>query len=595
MLNLHYPSLSPDPLYNNAPDLLSGSTIVDDFYRAVDIYPSSIDSRTMKDKHFEPFSFSTDERNMAEFVVDFGTELEACLEIECAVDRCSNIYVCFGESLFEAEMLGTPGTIPEPVEHWHIPNAGRHKKTFTQRGFRFAKISIFDTKEVTIYNIVAHSLFAFHNGKIGDFTCSDERFQRVWQTSVYTARLCSRPNEYWDGIKRDRLGWYGDARITQLTTDNVFFDKTPALLMLNNLSMDTWANYTPTYSFDAIAMLRQSIMIYGYEDPIIIEIFKKMITMLEWCKQTQTLENGLFTRDESVRYDYGVGFIDWSPMPLGGRMEEISWLQMKYLEALKNAAFLANTLGFQSHAAQYSNDADKLEKTIVKLFWRADKGFIHTLNRVIDDFKMPWEIDHFQKSYIEGVKLGESSPSRHSNSLAVWSLNSSDIYNKKVLQVLNDKQIGEIITGYFAFYEQSARAACGDALGAIMNMRNYIGQQIVDHDSAAVWESYEPQVKDFRKWGLQSFPKSLCHAWSSGTVPITTKYLLGITPEKPGFEEISLLPELNIPWSFEAKVPTPHGIIYVSKKSEGDSVQFNVPSKIRVSKQLSEGIDVKFY
>jgi len=205
------------------------------------------------------------------------------------------------------------------------------------------------------------------------------------------------------------------------------------------------------------------------------------------------------------------------------------------------------------------------------------------------------QIDHFQKSYIEGLKLGESSPSRHSNSLAVWSLNSSDIYNKKVLQVLNNKQIGEIITGYFAFYEQSARAACGDAVGAIMNMRNYIGQQIEDHDSATVWESYEPQVKDFRKWGLQSFPKSLCHAWSSGTVPITTKYLLGITPEKPGFEEISLLPELNIPWSYDAKIPTPHGLIYASKESRGNSVQFNVPAKIKVSKQLTEGIDVKFY
>ncbi|MEI6132081.1 MAG: hypothetical protein WCQ41_04580 [Bacillota bacterium] len=595
MLNLQYPSLSPDPLYSNAPDLLSGSTIVDDFYRAIAIYPNSIGARVTNEKNFEPFSISTDDRNMASFVVDFGTELEALLEIECSVDCCSNIYVCFGESLYEAEMLGTPGTVPEPVEHWHVPNSGRHAKTFTQRGFRFAKISIHDAKNATFFNIVAHSLFAFHKGKIGDFTCSDERFQRVWQTSVYTARLCSRPNEYWDGIKRDRLGWYGDARITQLTTDNVFFDKMPALLMLNNLSTDTWANYTPTYSFDAIAMLRQSIMIYGSSEPLMTEIFKKIITMLAWCKQTQTLENGLFTRDESVRYDYGVGFIDWSPMPLGGRMEEISWLQMKYLEALKNAAFVAKILGFQSQATEYSNDANKLEKTIVKLFWREDKGFIHSVNKVIDDFKMPWEIDHFTKSYIEGVRNGESSPSRHSNSLAIWSLDSSDTYRKKALEVLNDKEIGEIITGYFAYYEQSARAACGDSLGAIMNMRNYIGQQLEDHDSATVWESYEPQVKDFRKWGLQSFPKSLCHAWSSGTVPITTKYMLGITPEKPGFEEISLLPEINIPWSYEAKVPSPHGLIYVSKDSENAAVQFKVPEKIKVSKQLAEGIEVKFY
>jgi len=583
MVKLHHTSLSPDPLYDDFSN--ANSTLIDDFYKAVDIYPNPVENKTI----------TTDNRNMASFIVDFGTELEACLEIECSVDCSSNLYVCFGESLFEAEMLGTPGTVPEPVEHWHISKVGRHKKTFTQRGFRFVKISIHDTKQFTLFNLVAHSLFAFHKGKIGDFICSDERFQRVWQTSVYTARLCSRPNEYWDGIKRDRLGWYGDARITQLTTDNVFFDKTPALLMLNHLSTDSWANYTPTYSFDAVAMLRQSIMVYGKDEPIIMEIFKKIIAMLEWCKKTQTLENGLFTRDESVRYDYGVGFIDWSPMPLGGKMEEISWLQMKYLEALKNATYIANVLGFHSHVIQYSNDADKLEKTIVKMFWREQKGFIHTLNKVIDDFKMPWEIDHFTKSYIEGVRNGESSPSRHSNALAIWSLTSSDFHKKKVLEVFNNAEISQIITGYFAYYEQSARAACGDSFGAIMNMRNYIGQQLEEHDSATVWESYEPLVKDFRKWGLQSFPKSLCHAWSSGTVPITTKYLLGITPEKPGFEEVSLLPELNIPWSYDAKIPTPHGLIYASKNPEETSVQYKVPSKIKVSKPLNEGVDVKFY
>ncbi|MEI6603532.1 MAG: hypothetical protein WCL54_08610 [Clostridia bacterium] len=590
MLYINPKTMSPDPL-----DAMKHKSVVDDFYAETDLFPHALEAHNITSEHvaawgrsFDLFkrpaslTYSTDARNHSALIIDFGAELEANLELELTVDCCSNVYVVFGESLFEAEMLGAPGTIPEPVEHWHIPHAGKHKHLFSQRGFRFVKISTHDAKEITLHHVVAHALFAFYKGKIGTFSCSDEKYQRVWQTSVYTARLCSRPNEYWDGIKRDRLGWYGDARITQLTTDSVFLDPTPALQMLNSLSTDVWANYTPTYSFDAVAMLRQSILVYGAEDPIVRDIFQKIIQLLAWCKRTQTLENGLFKRDDTVRYDYGVGFIDWSPMPLGGRMEEISWIQMKYLEALKNAAYIAEILHNPSLAAQFATDAAQLEKSIIQAFWRPEKGFIHTQNRVIDDFKMSWEVDHFTKSYIDGIKLGESGTSRHSSSLAVWCLAPQDTFLQKSLQVLNDETLTKIITGYFAFYEQSARAACGDSLGAFHNMRDYIGDQLEQHDSSTVWESYEPLVRDFRKWGLQSFPKSLCHAWSSGTVPITTKYMLGVTPTAPGFRAVSLAPETRVPWSFEAKVPTPHGVIYVAKGLGAAPVEYQIPNAISV-------------
>ena len=71
---------------------------------------------------------------------------------------------------------------------------------------------------LTLTKIVAHAWFAYR-GQGGDFQCSDRLLDGIWQASAYTARLCSRPDAYWDGINRDRLGWFGDARITQDTCD----------------------------------------------------------------------------------------------------------------------------------------------------------------------------------------------------------------------------------------------------------------------------------------------------------------------------------------------------------------------------------------
>ena len=44
---------------------------------------------------------------------------------------------------------------------------------------------------------------------VGNFYCSDERLNRIYQTAVRTVSLCMQ--EYlWDGIKRDRLVRVGD-------------------------------------------------------------------------------------------------------------------------------------------------------------------------------------------------------------------------------------------------------------------------------------------------------------------------------------------------------------------------------------------------
>ena len=71
--------------------------------------------------------------------------------------------------------------------------------------------------------------------------------------------------------------------------------------------------------------------------------------------------------------------------------------------------------------------------------------------------------------------------------------------------------------------EQAARAELGEATAAILAMRDFVGQQLETYDSSTVWEWYEPWIDDIRSVRLGDWPKSLCHGWGSGAVPLAPR------------------------------------------------------------------------
>ena len=197
-----------------------------------------------------------------DLIVDFGTELEArvCLDLEVA-DRVT-VMLVRGEFLREVEEH-FPSAHPPAQVFWHLPSAGLHTHRTDPRGFRFVRLRFLDLQRpVSIRRLAADSEFMFRQA-VGGFRCSDRRFQRAWQSSLYTARLCTRPDSFWDGIKRDRIGWFGDARITKLAVDAVYHDPRPSHRMLAEMPTHGWVNGVPVFSFDAVLMLRDHALVYG--------------------------------------------------------------------------------------------------------------------------------------------------------------------------------------------------------------------------------------------------------------------------------------------------------------------------------------------
>ncbi len=591
MLVLHPQSLSPDPLYGRVLQKAA------DGWGRVHLHPVEVvrghgcepwpAASLERWKQPVPLEIPGDGLSRAELLLDFGTEFEGILQLGLRAPGPMNVYVTFGESEPEAAGLGGYGQGSwGQVVHWHVPGVGLHTHAFPAVGFRFVRLQIHDLERPAVLEYVGAEGWFAGERQVGDFACSDKTLQRLWQTSAYTARACTRPDDLWDGIKRDRLGWYGDARITAMTWAATFFDPLPAAKMLGKLSTQQWANGIPNFSFDGVAMLADQIAVFGVDVPERKENWALVEDFLEWVNRTQVNKDGFIirhTQEEgaggssgAVELFFDYGFLDWSAMPAGGRLEELSWLQCKYLEALRHAARISRWLGVPASEATYRSRADALEAGIIQKFWQSDLGFHHTLRTVRpghEKYGPGWA----EPSYDSAIRGVPSGPTRHSTACAVFAgLASGE--RRPILLQKGFEATGQppVATPMFMYYEQEARARLGDPAGALTRMRNWLAEMVVVNDAATIWESFEPEVKDFRRWGLHAWPKSLCHGWGSGLVPLMQRWGLGIENLGPGWSSVRLhKPVVDL--DVFATIPTPHGTITIA---DGE---IDLPAGIRVS------------
>ncbi len=605
-LRLHPQSLSPDPTYGQAGPAGNGIDFRQDIFpwRLLDCQPPVeqavpwFEALCAGDPglalELAPHSVT----GSAALTVDFGTEVEGCLEVEFSTTAPCTIATIITEAQEELkEELVCQ--FPCPRELKHFSSAGAHLLRRDQRGFRYARVIFYDLREpVRIHFLKADCQFVFRERK-GDFLCSDERWQRAWQTSVYTARLCTRPDTFWDGIKRDRGGWFGDGRIIKEAVDSVFHDPLPSRTMLTTLPVDDWACAVPIYSFDAIAMLRQHLLAYGTGEPVIAEAFDRVRRFLAWVKSTQRNADGLLIRDPALRFFGEIGFLDWSRMPVGGRFEELSWLQCKYAEGLRTAAQIAGWLGYADDQANWQAQAEALAQTIRERFWRPETGFLHTLNHVgeVENPHIPGWGGHYQRTYQEAIRLGPSGPTRQCNALAVLAGIPDDAMRRTILrQVFDQSAVEPVITAYFLYFELDARARCGDPAGALRRFANYLGGMLEDREAATLLEMYDPRVRDIRRFCNHfapswTWPLSYCHGWGAGLVPLQQRYLYGLSPAAPGWDRLRLTPAAETGLDFWATVPTRHGTIEITK-TVGSPAHYVLPEAIVLESQ-PEGVVIR--
>lgn len=370
----------------------------------------------------------------------------------------------------------------------------------------------------------------------GDFKCSDEEINRIYEVSKYTFHLNTR-EFFIDGIKRDRWIWSGDAYQSYLMNYYLLFDSpsvTRTLLALRGKDpvtshINTIMDYT-FYWFMGIHDYYE----YTGDQSFIKQFYPRMKSLMDYCLSRRN-KDGMM---EGMAGDWV--FVDWADGL--SKQGELSFEQLLLARSLETMATSAKIVNQQADAKTYHLLAEELKQKIFGKYWNEDKkALVH--------------------SFLNGSPT--ENVTRYANMFGIFFNYFSDDQKQQVKKhVLMNPEVQKITTPYMRFYELEALCALGEQPYVLKEMKDYWGGML-KLGATSFWEEYDPARKGSGHLSMYGRPygKSLCHAWGASPIYLLGKYYLGVKPLSPGYETYLVEPVLGgLKW-MEGTVPTPKGSI----------------------------------
>lgn len=464
-------------------------------------------------------------------LVDFGKETFGFIKLH-GIRGTGNITLYYGESREEA--LSEKGAITLDKLTFQ-QQVKRDSILPSSKAFRYVNV----VTDGTIQTDSITMLYEYADVKErGDFKCSDDEINRIYDIAKYTFQLNTR-EFFIDGIKRDRWVWSGDAYQSYLMNYYLFFDnETVSRTMLALRGKDPVTGHINTimdYSFYWFLGI-YDYYLYTGDQHFIKQFYPRMQGLMEYCLGRRN-KDGLM---EGMAGDWI--FIDWADKL--SKQGEVSFEQLLLCRSLETMALCADIANEKADAAKYKQYAAELRTKLFTLYWNeTQKALVH--------------------SRVNGQQT--DNVTRYANMFAIFfdyfNPQQKDAVKKSVL--LNDS-IQKITTPYMRFYELEALCAMGEQSYVLKEMKDYWGGML-QLGATSFWEEYRPALKGAAHYAMygRAFGKSLCHAWGASPIYLLGKYYLGVKPTSPGYQTYTVQPVLGgLQW-MNGHVPTPDGAIAV--------------------------------
>ena len=376
----------------------------------------------------------------------------------------------------------------------------------------------------------------------GEFRCDDELINKIWEVAAYTLHLNTR-EAFFDGIKRDRWVWSGDAYQSYfvnyyLMNDNDIVRRTQRILRGAD-PMTTHINTISDYTFYWISAMWEYYFHTGDID-FIRAMYDTMLSPMDFV-EGRLDEDGLYAKR---RGDWV--FVDWTTFfdkDAGPLCAE----QMLLCRAYDSMAKVASLMEDEKTVEKYTALTKDLNEKINRLFWDEEKC-----------------------AFIDAYTTGNRNVTRHANIFALlYNLTSDERKEKIIKNVIKNAEIPAITTPYFEFFELDAMCAIGEYQYMTDMLHSYWGGMLA-HGATTIWEEYFPEksrVENYAMYG-QPYDKSLCHAWGASPIYLLGKYALGVRPTSPAYATYEVKPNLMCFGEFEGKVPAGNGIVSVKMTKE---------------------------
>ncbi len=376
------------------------------------------------------------------------------------------------------------------------------------------------------------------------FECDNELINRLWKTCEYTMLLNSREG-FFDGIKRDRWVWSGDAYQSYFVNYYLAFDKEIVKRTIRILrgAEPTYKhiNTISDYTFYWLCSI-WDYYFYTGDKEFVCDVYPDMMEILSFVEGRLT-PDGMFDRkpDDWV-------FMDWSTFdPAGPMCAE----QMVLCKAYQSISRCAKLVGDNDTASRTEKHASYINEQINTLYWCEEKG-----------------------AFVDDYKSGRQNVTRHANIFAIlFDLTTEKRKESIVKNVIYNKEITPITTPYFEFYELDAMCHIGD-FEYMTNMLNSYWGGMLRLGATTIWEEFDPTksgIEHYEMYGGK-YEKSLCHAWGASPIYLLGKYALGVYPTDVGYSKFEVKPNLMCFKHFCGTVPTPDGTVTVKMDKNQVSV-----------------------
>lgn len=387
------------------------------------------------------------------------------------------------------------------------------------------------------------------------FRCSDSTLNAVWDLCKYTMKATTAFGIYIDG-ERERIPYEADAYINQLSHLACDFDPTVARASIQYLLANpTW----PTeWGFHSIMMVAADYRATG-DRAFAAQHYPalKDKLLMEKAREDGLLRAGGiidWPPGERDNYNDGMGFEDDALFHSGPETNTV--VNAFFFHALECMATLADALGEEEEAAWFQGKSEQVHSSFNRQFFDTKRGV-----------------------YVDGVNsAGERSShaSLHANMFPLAFGLVSPANQGSVADYIESRGMACSVYGAQYLLEALFRADRDEAALRLLTARGERSWwHMIELGSTMTLEAWDEKYKPNLTWN---------HAWGAAPANLASRFILGVRPLQPGYEETLIAPQLGtLQWA-KGKVPTPYGPLKISCRKESTfNLQLKIPHGVTAS------------
>ena len=541
------------------------------------------------------------------YFIDFGKDAFSSLEINYTPQKAEELTIRMGEKLLAGKIDQNPGaTIRYQKINLSVrPDKSNYKIKLVadKRNTNQSAIALPDSFPVLMpfryteivgagnnYNPdqtiqIAYSNYFDYTSSA--FTSSDTILNKVWDMCKYTMKATTFAGLYVDG-DRERIPYEADAYLNQLShyavdneyaiarkTIEYFFSSKPTwpTEWQMHVPMMVFQDYMYTGNTELIKkyferMKAKTLMALEVEDGFIStqspNLNGELMLKLGFSDSTKVLKDIVDWPPESNNFGGVKGYQK-------GEQDQFVFKRINtvvngfYYHNMKIMAKFATLLNKTDEALDFELRAAKIRKSINEKLFNTEKGY-----------------------YVDGI--GTNHASLHANMILLAFDLVPDSRKKSVVDFIKSR--GMACSVYGSQYLLEALYKAGEAkyaLGLLSSTCDRSWYNMIRIGSTMTLEAWDMKYKTNSDWN---------HAWGATPANIIPRCMWGIQPILPGFDLVSIKPQLADLTSCSIIVPTIKGQIIGEFKRKSDSIveyTFVIPANMvaEFGANLSYESDVK--